>query len=308
MKQSILVTGVSGFIGSRMALRAKQEGHRVFGASRTHSEYLTTQLDIPVLTLDVLNTIDNMPEVDTIIHCATANDMVSKDFDAGMIQSVIGTHNLLDAARKIKVKNFLFFSTLQVYGTELNGIYDEDTPVRCESPYALNHYFGEEVCRMYSSLYGINVVIIRPSNVYGTPDVSTINRGTLVPMCFVNEVLRQQTITLLSSGNQMRNFVSTDEVADAVLKVILNIPNGCLILNIGTDWNCSIINIAKIVAKTYEQEFGLKVNVNVKTDMPNQSNSFKIHSQLSYLRNLPQNSASCMQSTIVNLFRQLQRK
>jgi UDP-glucose 4-epimerase len=303
MKRSILVTGVSGFIGSRMALRAKQEGHQVFGASRSCAKSLTTALDLQVLTLDALNTIDYIPEVETIIHCATANDILSKDFNAGVSLSVIGTQNLLEAAKYAGVKNFVFLSTLQVYGAELNGIYDENSSVLCESSYALNHYFGEEVCRLHSKLFGMNVVVARPSNVYGTPDVSTINRETLVPMCFVAEVNRTNTITLLSSGKQARNFVSTDEVADTVLARIVDVPQGFSVLNVGTDWNCSIIKIAEMVAQTYRQKYGENVKIIVKSKTPSKENKFKIDSQLSHMRKSPQEAENYMRTTILNLFK-----
>jgi UDP-glucose 4-epimerase len=304
MKQTILITGVSGFIGSRIALRAKESGHKVIGSSRSSVEYLQNQLGIPVIKLDLSESIDEMPQVDTVIHCATANDILSRNFDEGLHLSINGTRNLLEAVKNTSARNFIFFSTLQVYGRELHGDYDESSPILCENQYALNHYFGEELCKMYSRQHGMNTLVVRPSNVYGISELETVNRKTLVPSCFVVEALRDKKITLLSSGKQMRNFVSTDEVSEAVLASISSKPQGFSILNAASNWNCSIIDIARMTADVYFKKYGDTVDLVVKDERPMQSNEFRVHSKFADIRHRPEESEEFMRVTIAKLFEQ----
>lgn len=297
----LLITGASGFIGSRLVIRAQQAGYTVIGASRHSTENLQKELGAEIISLDVLNPACEIPAVDTIVHCATANDILSRDFEAGVMLSVFGTRNLLEKAMASGVKRFVFFSTLQVYGTELNGDIDESTPVNCETPYALNHFFGEELCRMYAKRFGIDVIVLRPSNVYGVPDISTVNRTTLVPMCFVQEAVSQGAITLLSSGMQTRNFVSTDEVADVVLAALRDFSNGFTILNASSGWNSSILAIARMTAAAYHDVFNKNSKINIKSSSPESSNNFSVRSGLSYIRLSEYESAAKMQQTILSL-------
>ena len=243
MSCRVLITGCSGFIGSRLALRANLSGFEVFASTRNADNALALELGMPILEFDVLRAAPQIPQVDVIIHCATANDILSRDFNAGVNLSVCGTRNVLESAVSKKIKRVIFLSTLQVYGTELEGEISEDSPICCETGYALNHNFGEELCRMYTRTHNLDTTVLRPANVYGIPDVHTARRFTLVPMCFVKEAVEFGTLTLRSSGLQRRNFVSTDEVADVCLSLLSDFPPGFQVINVASEWVCSIREI-----------------------------------------------------------------
>lgn len=300
----ILITGCSGFIGSRVAIRARQAGHEVVASARSPSENLEQELRGSIVALDVLRQIKlgGNEHFDVIIHCATANDILSRNFEAGVALSVYGTRNILEYAVENGIKQVMFTSTLQVYGTELNGVISEDTPVYCQSPYALNHFYGEELCRMYARTHGINITLLRPANVYGAPDVSTVQRDTLVPMCFVREAIQTGALTLRSSGRQQRNFVTTNEVADACLHLLANFPIGCEVINIGSNWVTSIREIAEITKQIYSAQNGKTLQLNVLSEEPQKGNSFTINSRIASLRPTVQESRQTMANVIGQLF------
>lgn len=301
----ILITGCSGFIGSRLAIQAKQAGHDVVASAREPSDVLVRELGMPVTALDVLQPIQMENEnkaIDAIVHCATANDILSRNFEAGVNLSVYGTRNILEFAVKTGIKRIIFVSTLQVYGTELSGEIAEDTPVYCQSPYGLNHFYGEELCRMYSRTHGLDTVLLRPSNIYGVPDVSTVNRDTLVPACFVKEAVQTGAITLRSSGRQQRNFISTNEVADACLHLLSNFPQGCEVVNLGSNWLCEIREIAEITKQIYFERYSKQLPINVLADEPKLANRFTIKSRLSPLRSTEEESRQFMADVISQLF------
>ena len=137
----------------------------------------------------------------------------------GIELSAVGTSNLLDLAVDNNVKNFIFFSTLQVYGGELKGQYDESKPTLPENDYAINHIFGEKYVKMYSEMHNLSSIILRPSNVFGEFVCNDINRWSLVPGCLIKEAFNTGEINLLSSGNQNRNFISLNQVCYATEKI-----------------------------------------------------------------------------------------
>lgn len=301
----ILITGCSGFIGSHVAIQAKKAGHEVIATARNPSGSLERELGMAVRKLDVLDTITSTADneaIDAIIHCATANDILSRDFRAGVDLSVCGTRNVLEYAKQLGVGRVIFISTLQVYGTELEGKIAEDTPVCCQSPYGLNHYFGEELCRMYAQVHGINVVAVRPSNIFGVPDVSTVNRESLVPMCFVKEAIQTGRITLRSSGRQRRNFISTDEVANGCLYLLEDFPAGYQIVNLGSDWLCDIREVAEMTGLIYQERYGRPLRLDILSDEPTSANRFTIDSRIAFLRPTVEESRQSMVNVITQLF------
>ena len=305
MSRRVLITGCGGLIGSRLAIRSREAGHEVIATARTPSTALGQALGLPsVLPWDVLDPAASapLPDADIIFHCATANDIVSRDFQAGVELSVVGTRNVLEHAVKRGIRQVVFFSTLQVYGTELEGEITEDTVTKCETPYALNHLLGEEVCRLYTNKHGLDVVLMRPANVIGVPDSPTVQRSTLVPMCFVKEVLASGKLTLRSSGRQRRNFVTTDQVSDACLHLIGDFPVGVTVVNVGSCWHASVGEIAALVTDASPVSTGLRPQMKFLSDEPLRGNVFFLHSKLLPATQTAEECAMRAKEIITHLF------
>ena len=298
------VTGVSGFIGSSVARKCSENGYEVIGITRSSPAVVSRELGINVIQAD-LNDINNLEleTADTIVHCATPNEILSKNLSAGLSLSIVGTSKILEASRRAKIYNVIFFSTAQVYGTELNGYYDETTPVDCKTFYGINHYLGEQLCKFYCETLDFNITILRPSNTYGVPDLSIVNRRTLVPMCFIDEAINNDTITLRSSGKQMRNFVSLEQVAEATIRIIENFPKGYSVRNCASNFYSSILNIANIVANQYLKNFKKKLIINVKSEQPKISNTFEYTSKFNKFFDTQLDCLRKMDSTIDKLFK-----
>jgi UDP-glucose 4-epimerase len=300
----ILITGSSGYLGSRLAIRCREAGHHVIATARTPTAVLEQALGLPVMTLDVLDpdTVKLKLAADVLIHCATASDIISRDFPAGVNLSVHGTRHMLELALHNGIRKVIFFSTLQVYGTELEGRITESTPPCCETPYALNHLLGEEVCRYYTRRHGLDIAFIRPANGYGVPDSPTVNRSALVPMCFVKSALAEGRIVLQSSGKQRRNYVSTDEVADACLHLLQNFPAGNEVINVGSRWLASIREIADMVAEEHQRRSGTQLPLSILSALPDPGNHFILESRLESLRPTAAESREHMAAVIRGLF------
>ena len=279
----VIVVGATGLIGSRLVKELLAAGIRVTATSRSPTREVEVELGVPFVQLDVLRpSVDRavLPFADCLIHCATANDIISQTPADGFALSVTGTWNVLEMAVRLAIPRVVYFSTFQVYGTELSGIIDESTPVHCETAYGLNHWFGEEVCRMQAAKHRLSVAVVRPSNVYGAPAASTVNRNTLVPACFVRDALRHGEIRLLSSGRQRRNFVSTQEVARDCLSLLANCPAGFSVTNICSPYSATIHDVALLAADIYTERFGKALPVHVTRSEPTVTNNFEAKSRL----------------------------
>lgn len=303
MTGRVLVTGASGFIGSQLVRRLLADGTPVTATARRRTDQLSGELGTPVTPLDVMGELPSFDGVETVVHCASPNDIHSRADDGALPLAVTGTRRLIDHAVRHGVKRLVFLSTLQVYGTELNGPIDEDTPVCCESVYGLNHFLGEEVCRFAARTADIDIVALRPSNVYGVPSVSTVDRATLVPMCFVKEALQTGAVELRSSGRQRRNFVSTIEVADRIAALLSDFPAGYTILNAVSAWDASIVEIAGMVEDAWNRQKDTPLDIRVLSDQPIEGNRFTVTSRHVPPLLTPEESRTRMAEVIDSLIR-----
>ena len=280
MSKVILITGVSGMIGSTVVKRAKAQGFNLIGSARSNHKIIAEKLGIKVINLDLLRDDFKIPKINSIIHCATANDILSKEFNAGIDLSVKGTKRLLDLSLKSNVQEFIFISTAQIYGKELKGKYNNLSIPYCHDSYSLNHYFGEEICKIYSKLKKFKVSIIRSSNIYGCPNLSTVNRETLVPTCFIKSLLQNGEIVLNSSGLQLRDFIHQDALADIILTTLINDKNNFNLVNACSGKTISILGIANLCIKAFNKISKSKGKLKIKSSFPKYSNEFKFDGSL----------------------------
>jgi UDP-glucose 4-epimerase len=274
----ILVTGASGYIGSAIAKRLVRAGHHVVATARNPDAALAKVLPgCELLPLDVLKgPCDSLPGgIEIVVHTATANDILSRDFAAGLELSVTGTQQLLKWCRASGVRRFLFFSTFQVYGTELLGRIDESTAPAPLNDYGLNHLLGEELSAMHSRTSGIEVALVRPANVCGCPQSHTVRRETLVPMCFIREALTAGRITLRSSGLQKRDFVTVRQVADASRWLCeTSFPDRCRVANVASGTTWTVLDLAHWTADAFRRVSNVDIPIVVESSQPGTSNEF----------------------------------
>jgi UDP-glucose 4-epimerase len=275
----IAITGANGFIGSYLANYFLRNGMEVIAISKGfHPSVKPLLQQAKLVELDVLNVTqvqDLKFDADVIIHTATANDIISKDTLKGIELSVLGTKNVFELAIKNKIQKCIIFSTLQVYGIELTGTITEASPVLSQNDYGMNHLFAEMYAEMYSRQGKLNCVSVRPSNVYGRILSDAFNRWSLVPGCFCKEAVESGTITIKSSGKQMRNFVSLENLSIAVHAIAGNFPKQYECYNLVSSVSYTMGEVAEITKKVYEAKFKKELKINVTGSEPAQTNYFK---------------------------------
>jgi UDP-glucose 4-epimerase len=276
----VAITGANGYIGSYLSSYFLKQGCEVIAISRKFSDTIKQELaGAEFIITNVLA--DEFEEIaiscDVFIHAASSNDIISKDFKKGVDLSLYGTKNALNLCVKNGIKSFVFFSTIQVLGTELEGLYNDDSKAKIESNYAFNHFIAEEYLNFFIPRSPLNGLIIRPANIYGAMLDTSIDRWTLVPNCFCKEALEKGTITLLSSGKQNRSFLSLENICKGTFNAIMRFKDEKLkTLNFANTKNYSIVQLAKWTKEVLDQNLKTPVNLIIKSTQPLEGNQFKI--------------------------------
>ncbi len=235
----ILVTGGAGFIGSHIVDAYLSQGHDVIvvdylgphgGGRRDHvpAGARFYQLDIrdPALA-DVFER--EKPEV-VNHHAAQASVKVSSDdpkLDAEI--NVLGLLNVLEHCRRFQVKKIIFASSSATYGTPTHLPLDEGSPQMPESPYGITKLVAEHYLRYYRAVYGLDYTAFRYGNVYGPRQDPNGEAGVI--SIFVNNMLRGQPVRIDWDGEQAKDYVFVQDVAEAS---VLALRGGSGIYCIGT--------------------------------------------------------------------------
>jgi len=217
---NILITGGAGFIGSNLARELSSEGHSVTILDNLVSGYLRNldALDVRFVNGDVrrLSTLPGiMDKVDIVYHMAASvgNKRSIDDPICDSDVNVLGTLNVLEAARMSKVPKVVFSSSAGIFGELKTLPISEDHPCEPDSPYGASKLCAEKQCLVYSKLYDLDCVCLRYFNVYG-PNQRFDSYGNVIPI-FVFRILRSQSVTIFGDGEQTRDFVNVRDVVQA---------------------------------------------------------------------------------------------
>ena len=217
----VLVTGGAGFIGSHVCDRFVREGHEVIALDNLSSgkkenldpKVRLAQLDIRSPEAHQL-ILSERPDV--ICHLAAQMDVRKSvedpRFDAEA--NILGMLNLLEAAKQVKPKKFIFSSTGgAIYGEQDVFPAPESHPTRPVSPYGVSKASGELYLGYYRAQYGLPYVALRYANVYG-PRQNPHGEAGVVAI-FAQRLVAGQACSIYGEGKQTRDFVYGPDVARA---------------------------------------------------------------------------------------------
>jgi nucleoside-diphosphate-sugar epimerase len=175
--RSVLITGGSGFIGSRLALKCLEQGEQVraFGQLNTDAEYRNkaeiegrgVEFAVGSVT-DRKAVADAVAGIDVIYHLAAAQHEMNVPDQHFWDVNVEGTRNVLDAGLRSGVKRVVHGSTIGVFGSAMLGEIDEETPLHPDNIYGSTKRDGETLALSYGDR--LPVTVIRISETYGPGD------------------------------------------------------------------------------------------------------------------------------------------
>ena len=160
--------------------------------------------------------------VDYVLHEA-AWGSVPRSIEEPMAycaNNIMGTLNMMEAARQSSVKRFVYASSSAIYGDEPSALKREDAVGRMLSPYALTKQCDEEWAKQYSMHYGLETVGLRYFNVFGRRQDPEGAYAAVIPK-FIAQMLRGERPTIHGDGQQTRDFTYVENVVEANLKACL---------------------------------------------------------------------------------------
>jgi len=187
-----------------------------------------------------------MGGVDAILHLGAVADVKDVFEEPHYAESinVRGTINVLEAARKAKIKRVVYGSTTWVYSDVTETQVNEDTPLRAPSHlYTATKIASEYYCQSYSKLYSLPVTILR----YGIPYGPRSRDGAVVPI-FVRKALRGEPLTIAGDGMQFRKFVYVEDLAEGNVLALKSVAEN-KIYNLDGHEKVTIRQIAETVQK-----------------------------------------------------------
>lgn len=220
-----LVTGGAGFIGSHLVDRLLADGRRVrvldslTGGRRTNLDQHTKNTRLEIVTGDVARLEDVTAAcdgVERIFHFAARADIVPsiQDPRAYFSANVVGTLNVLEAARRHGVGRLVYAASSSCYGIPSVYPTPEAAPADPQYPYALTKYLGEQLVMHWAQVYGIHAVSLRLFNVYGPRARTTGSYGAVFGV-FLAQLVAGKPLTVVGDGEQTRDYVFVSDVVEA---------------------------------------------------------------------------------------------
>lgn len=257
-----LVTGGAGFIGSNLVETLLGIGHTVVCVDNESSDahdkpyWNSNTINIRGDIRDQTLMSSAMKDVDYVFHLAAEariQPAIENPINAVSVND-LGTATILQCARENQVKKFMFSSTSAAYGRNDSPNVETQSPDPL-NPYSVTKLNGENLCKMYTELFGLPTVIFRYFNVYGPRQPV---RGQYAPVLgiFKRQKDAGEPLTIVGDGNQRRDFVHVEDVARANVMAALADPGQDAygeVYNIGTGKNYSVNEIAEMFMheKTY---------------------------------------------------------
>jgi len=258
---TILITGGAGFIGSnfvRFILRRHPEYYIIVLDKLTYAGNEDNLRDLQhrsnfnfvrgdICDVPLVEEMVSQAEVIVNFAAETHVDRSIQDPSTFVMTNVFGTNVLLEAARKLGVERFIHISTDEVYGSIDEGSFTEEAPLNPTNPYSASKAAADLLALSCYKTYGLPISITRSSNVFGPYQYPE----KLIPL-FVTNAMEDRPLPLYGNGLNVRNWVYTDDLCEAIMRVLLEGENG-EIYNICADNEYTNLEIAHHIVDRLEK-------------------------------------------------------
>ena len=261
--KNILITGGLGFIGSHITNKLINDNNITIidNISTGNINNLNTpQHENLTLIKKDLNSVDlnlNLKNIDYVFHLAA---MVSVPLSVKNpvkcnAENVVATVNLLNACVHNNVEKIVFSSSSAVYGENTNMPLKESEIPMPTSPYAASKASCELYLKSFYESYGLNYTALRYFNVFGPKQDKNSPYAAVIPN-FISAILENKQPVIYGDGNQTRDFVYVEDVANANINAGKSNFNG--IVNVASGKRITINQLFEIVKETLESEINVK--------------------------------------------------
>ena len=254
-----VVTGCAGFIGSKVCSLLIKRNNRVIGIDNINDAYdtklkehrlslLKAEENFTFHKLDITNKEDlekcfsKYSNIEAVVNLA-ARAGVRRSIDIPSeyyLDNVIGTLNLLQICKELKILKFVQASTSSVYGENQTPFHEDQNTDFTISPYSSSKKAAESLCYTYHKLYNINISVLRYFTVYGPA-----GRPDMCPFRFIRWIAQGEDVIVYGDGSQERDFTYVDDIAKGTVLAIKS--SGFQIMNLGNDKPVKLTDLIKLI-------------------------------------------------------------
>ena len=256
-----IVTGGAGFIGSNLVDQLVKKGHKVivldnFSTGKRSNLFHHIKKNVRIIKIDISGNkqLDKyFKGVSYVFHLAGLADFISsiKNPHKYFNSNVVGTFNVIQAAKKANIKKFIYTASASCYGSPNKFPTSEKDNIKPMHPYAFTKWQAEELIMHWVKLYNFPAISLRLFNAYG-PRLSTSGAYRAVFGIFLSQKLANKPLTIVGNGEQTRDFIHVKDLIHAILKAASSKKVG-KIYNVGGGKEIKVNKIAKLIGgkKTY---------------------------------------------------------
>lgn len=264
----VLVTGAGGFIGSHLAERLVELGASV--RAFTHYNALGTwgwldqselASEMEVVAGDICDrdcVHEAMRDVDVVFHLAAliAIPYSYRAPESYVRTNVIGTLNVVQAARELGTSRVVHTSTSETYGTARYVPIDEKHPLQGQSPYSASKLSADKMAESFHLSFDVPLVTVRPFNTFGPRQSARAVMPTIITQCLVGETVRLGSLTPTRDLNYVGNTV------DGFLKAATSLKAVGRTINLGSGREISVGDLAKLIGEIMGQQITIECDEN----------------------------------------------
>ncbi|NVK65733.1 MAG: NAD-dependent epimerase/dehydratase family protein [Flavobacteriales bacterium] len=248
-----LVTGGAGFIGSHVVDELLRLKHHVIvlddlsGGFEANIHSAALFVKGSITDVELINALFEQHQIEYVYHLAAyaAEGLSHFIRRFNYENNLIGSINLINASVNHKVKCFVFTSSIAVYGNAVPPMSERTQPSPVD-PYGIAKYAVELDLKNAQELFGLNSIIFRPHNVYGSRQNIGDKYRNVVGI-FMNQLLRNEKLTVFGDGNQTRAFTHIRDVAPHIARSVEIHEAYNETFNIGSDSVFSVNTLAQLI-------------------------------------------------------------
>lgn len=250
-----LVTGGAGFIGSNLVDQLVKIGHKVivldnFCTGRMSNLAHHSKKNVKIIKVDISKNkqIDKyFKDVQYVFHLAGLADIVPSIENPHKYfkTNVIGTENIVKAAKNAKIKKLIYAASASCYGIPKKFPTNESQKIEVMYPYAFAKWQAEELVMHWAKIYNFPAISLRFFNAYGPRSRTSGAYGAVFGVFFAQK-LAGKPLTIIGNGKQTRDFIHVYDLVQAVIKAAFSKKTG-KIYNVGGGKEVSVNKIAKLI-------------------------------------------------------------
>jgi UDP-glucose 4-epimerase len=280
-RNRVLITGATGYLAGRIGLHLREDYLVILGSRRTETlknveafqglQFARFDIDDPQSFPLALK------DVDAVIHLAALNHQdCEKDPTRAQRINVTRVGELVNASIQQGVKNFIYMSTIHLYGTPFPAYMDESTQPQAKTIYAKTHLDAESFVINAHQAGKFHGTVFRLANAMGAPAHADVQAWNLVVNDLSRQAAQSRRMVLNSTGEQERNFISMNYLTQVMATFLKNPPASSEttpIYNLGGGGNLTIWHLAQEIQKRCQTVLGYTPELSRPTPAPGAANS-----------------------------------